>query len=61
MELKLKKIEDKVELDTQVQGCWSDCHTGKYSWTGLNKALRDRGARDCIKKETMSPKTNFFL
>lgn len=61
MELKIRKIMDKVEIDTETQGCWSDCHTGKYVWSGFNKMLKDRGASNCKKKESMSAHNNIFL
>lgn len=61
MELKIRKITDKVEIDTYTQGCWSDCHTGEYSWHSYNGLLYEMGDYTCYQSEDMNAKTNWFL
>lgn len=34
MELKIKKIDKKVELDTKVEAFWNRCHVSYFSGYG---------------------------
>lgn len=59
MDLKIKKMNKKVELDTKVEGCLSDCHSGTYIWLGYNaEVYRELGT--CRKIEKMTAKSCLF-
>jgi len=58
MKLEIKKIEKKVELDTRVEGCWSDCWDGvSYKYTAYNKSLYEEGIGECVKSKKTTAKT----
>ena len=46
MEIILKKIEKKIELDTTTQQCGNDCLESKF--TGATKAQALNGVHDCV-------------
>ena len=58
MDLKIKKIENKIKLDTEIQGCWSDCKKG-YTYSGYNKEYYDEGI-GCERKTKYGIKTSFW-
>lgn len=57
MKLEIKKIDKKIELDTKVEGCWSDCGTGKYVYSGYEEGCYNAGQGYCTKKEKKNAKT----
>lgn len=59
MELKIKKVEEKIPFDTEVQGCWSDCFK-KYVYSGYNKDCYDEGIGCCTRKKKYGIKTSFW-
>ena len=56
-QIEIKKIHNKIEIDTTAQGCWSDCATGEYTYSGITQECYDAGIGECEKKEKMSAKT----
>ena len=57
--IELKKIDNKIALDTKVEGCWNDCHTGEYVYSGYNASVYNELGW-CTKKEKMSAKKCWF-
>lgn len=61
MKLEIKKIDKKIELDTKVEGCWSDCWDGEsYKYTAYSEAFYNAGVGYCRKEKKMTAKTCWF-
>ena len=61
MKLEIKKIEKKIEFDTKVEGCWSDCWDGKsYKYSGYNKSVYNEGLGCTRSKKTTAKKCLFW-
>lgn len=59
MKLEIKKINKKVELDTKVEGCWSDCWDGTYIWKGYSAEVAGE-FENCKKEKKMTAETCWF-
>lgn len=59
MELKIKKIDKKIELDTKVEACWNNCHVGYYSGydASINASTGGRSCRVAVKR---TPRGSIF-
>lgn len=47
MKLEIKKIENKIELDTTTEGCWDDCIV--TLWVASTKETSFAGLVNCMK------------
>lgn len=55
--IEIKKIDKKIELDTRVEGCWSDCWDGKtYKYSGYNADVYNADL-GCKKEKKKKAKT----
>lgn len=60
--MEIKKIQSKVELDVNEQGCWNDCvyATGKMIGKTEKLMLEYPGAYACVFQIKQNAKGNIF-
>lgn len=59
MKIEIKKIENKIELDTTTEGCLNDCL--ELIWAAYSEETSMEGVANCLYGSKYTAKGNIFF